>query len=127
MIKFLILFLCLSLNAFASEYIVEKADGSIVIIHHNDAAAQTLEETLNENGLAGLPIIRINQSDIPSDPAERLDRNYWKRGILKKIEVDTAKKAAAQAAKQAKEDRKRLLLKLTPAEYQEAKELGIVR
>ena len=61
MIKFLILFLCLSLNAFASEYIVEKADGSIVIIHHNDAAAQTLEETLNENGLAGLPIIRINQ------------------------------------------------------------------
>lgn len=123
--KFLILFLVLSLDAVASEYIVEKPDGSIVIVHHNDAAIQTIEETLQENGLSGLPVTRIKQSDIPYDPAERVDRNHWKRGFSKKIEVDSAKRQAAADAKAAKEAEKDAILeklKISREEFEKIKQ-----
>lgn len=108
-------------------YAVERPDGGVSIIHYIPGSGDSLESVVNELGFSGFPIKRITKNDLPQD---RTDRKYWKMNpvpIGKKIEIDTAKKTADETAKAAKEERKRALLKLTPPEYQEAKDLGLVK
>lgn len=108
-------------------YVVEKPDGSVSIINYILGSGDSLEGIVNDLGFSGLPIKKITKNDLPND---RSDRKYWKLNqipIGKKIEIDTVKKQADETAKTIKEARKQALLKMTPAEFQEAKDLGLVR
>ena len=119
------LFILFSTPLHAEElYAVERADGGVSIVNY--FGGKSLEEVLKSSGLEGRPIKPITRADLPS----RADRNYWKMNdvpIGKKIIVDTVKRQEAEAAKAQKEARKQALLKMTPQEYQEAKDLGLVR
>ena len=122
-----ILVLFFSTNLYADRYLVEKPDGSVVIAGYNEGSNDSLSEFLRSVGLAGLPVSRLSDSDIPQD---RSERKYWKKNdvpIGGKIIIDTAAKQDDETKKIVKEERKRALLKLTPAEYQEAKDLGLVK
>ena|SRR3990167_3881926 len=126
-LKYFILFILFSTPVFASDYLIEKPDGSVVIVGYIEGSSDSLETVLKDLGLLGLPIQRLSPSDFPSD---KKDRKYWKLNdvpIGKKIVIDTAKKQADETAKQVKDERKRALLKMTPSEYAEAKDLGLVR
>src|SRR3990167_4468177 len=111
-------------SLFATEkYLVEKPDLSVWIVYYFDGASDSLADVLNANGLTGLPISRLNDADIPKD---RSDRKYLKKNdvpIGSKILIDNVKKQADETAEQAKDARKRAVLKMTPAEYAEAKDL----
>ena len=115
------------LDARAETYAVERADGGITVVAYQDGANDSLETVLRDLGLLGRPIKKVSNEDFPSD---RSDRDFWKLNdipIGKKIVIDTVKKQAKEAEKAQKELRKQALLKMTPAEYQEAKDLGLVR
>ena len=107
-------------------YAVGRDDGGISVIYYIPGSSKSLENILRSQGLIGKPIKRITKSDFPA----REDRKYWKLNdvpVGKKIIVDTVAKQADETANQVKEERKRLLFKMTPAEYAEAKQLGIVK
>ena len=110
--------LLVSASAYAdwSSYIVEKPDGSVAIHNYNDESAKTLEQTLTQVGLGGLPFEPL---DAGSALPARADRNFWKKGASGKVVIDSAKKQAklnADAAKQAKRDSALAKLKITEAE-----------
>ena len=117
-------------NVFAVEtdnYIIEKPDGSVAIVHYVQGSNDSLETVVNQLGFMAMPISTLKSSYFPLD---RKDREFWARNdnpFGSKIKIDTAKKALKESEKAVKEDRKRELLKMTPVEYQEAKDLGIVR
>lgn len=122
LIILLILF-CPLAHADLESYAVELQDGSISIYNHEPTSPKTLTDVLKENGIEPLSVFKVTEKDLPPTKA---DKKYWVRQG-KNIVIDTVKKSQAEAAKQAKEARKQALLKMTPAEYQEAKDLGIVR
>jgi hypothetical protein len=93
--------------------IIERADGGISIINlalkdkrvnetMAEFEARAFQSTIDKNlAFQGLPFTDIDDSEIPKD---RVDRGSWelKSG---KIKVNAAKKATADAAKQAKIDK----------------------
>jgi len=127
-ILFLVFSILILRNAFADEgYAVEKSDGSVDVITYLDGSGDSLETILKERGLTGRPVKRVGKIDLPDGKSDRV---YWQMNSIpigKKVIVDTIKKTTDDAAKQAKEARKQTLLKMTTAEYQEAKDLGLFR
>lgn len=130
--KLTLIFICLVIllkNGYCDDvelYAVSKADGQISVINYYPGSGDSLEHILKDNNFVGFPIKRIQTSDLPA----RSDRKYWRLNdvpIGKKIIVDLAAKQADELDKQTKEERKRSLLKMTPAEYTEAKQLGLVK
>jgi len=117
--KLLILFLLISSTAYADQsYVYETDKGEIHVM--------TLKDSINPAEhlkSVGQPFKKIVLFD-PSMPKEKPE--YWKF-LGNQIVVDTAKKQADDDAKAQKEERKRQLLKLTPSEYQEAKDLGLIQ
>lgn len=114
-------------SVYAETYAVERSDGGVSIIYYQEGSGDSLETVIKDLGFTGYPIKKIIPSDFPTD---RSDRNYWKLNdvpVGKKVVIDTDKKQADETAKAAKEVRKQALLKMTPAEYSEAKELGIIQ
>lgn len=105
--------------AFGETYAVTKDDGSVAIVNYFPGSTDTLSDVLEEVGLDGRPIIQI--SEVPEGPME-----YWKVAG-KRVVIDQNKKQAIENQKQAKEERKRQLLKMTEDEFAEAKTLGLVR
>lgn len=115
------------LDVFAENYAVERPDGGVSIIYYHDGANDSLETVIKDLGFKGYPIKKIAASDFPSN---RIDRKYWKLNqipIGKKIEIDNAQKQTDEAAAAQIEIRKRAVLKMTPTEFQEAKDLGIIK
>lgn len=125
MIFLIFLFLFFNATAFADweHYAVEKPDGSIAVVGYNPGSNDTIQDVLNELGFSGFPIVSVTKNDLPQD---RSDRKYWKK-LGKKIVVDQDLKNSDLAKKQADDNRKKALLKMTDAEYQEAKALGLVK
>ena len=116
-----------SVPAYAEMYAVERPDGGTSIIYYQEGSNDSLESVINDLGFKGFPIKKITPSDLPPD---RSNRKYWKVNeipIGKKIMIDSNKKQADEAAQQSTEARKRAVLKMTPAEFQEAKDLGLVK
>jgi hypothetical protein len=118
MIKFFFLLFLFPTVLFASEkYAVERPDGGVSIIHYQPSSSEPIEEVIHSLGFDGLPIRKVNDSDIPS---ERTDRKYW-TVLGKKIVVDTATKQAdldAKAQKQAQKEAVLVKLKITQAELE---------
>ena len=113
-----------STDSFGARYLVEKPDGSVAIVEYVEGSNDTLEDVIQTLNFNGYPISLIKDGDtLPP----RTDRKYWKKDVFGKVVVDTAKKTADQAAQSTKEARKQALLKMTPTEYQEAKDLGLVK
>lgn len=123
-LTFLILFLIVSLNCFASQderYLVEKNDGSVVIAIYQPGSKDSLSDFLNSAGLGGLNATRLNESDYPSD---RSERQFWGRSFTgKKIGIDQTKKQATQDEKTAKESKKDAILSKLKITRQELKDL----
>lgn len=117
----LLIFFCPLAYADWESYAVELEDGSIEIENVDPSADIT--DVLKIKGIVPKSITQVTAADLP---ANKSDRKYWTR-LGKKIVVDDIKKAEDLAAKQAREARKKQLLKMTDAEYAEAKSLGIVR
>ena len=123
----LVFLLLISGISYASDselYLVERPDGGVSVLQYFPGSKDSLQDVLRDMGFSGYPIERISKNDLPTN---RADRKYWKRGVLNKIEIDTAKKTADQVAEAAKDARKKTLLKMTDSEFQEAKQLGIVK
>jgi len=75
-------------NVQTEKYVVEKPDGSVVVVHYFPGSSDTIFDVLRANGFEGLPTVKIKDSDIL---ASREDRKYWKRSG-DKIIVDQIKK-----------------------------------
>lgn len=89
MYKILLVLLLISFPVLADEiYEVRKPDGSISIHTYFNNPNKTLEDTLRDAGLAGLPIRQISLADLPAD---KTDRKYWKSNGSK-ITIDGVKK-----------------------------------
>lgn len=99
MIRLLILFFIFQSVAFAQipdeEYLVEKPDGSVEIINYIPGSRDTIQDVLISRGMDQMPVVKLKPGDLPADGA---DRKYWKRGVMKVIEIDTVKKQADLAA-----------------------------
>lgn len=117
-----ILVLFSSFPVFAEDYAVETPDG-VAIITYIPGSTDTIEDVVRANGFTSFPVRFIERKDIPNDHS---DQKYWKLSG-NRIVVDAAKKQADLDAKAAREARKKALLKMTDAEYAEAKSLGLVR
>lgn len=105
-------------------YAVDRADGGVTIYSHAQGSRKSFNDILREAGLEGRPYRQINPD--AEVPRSRVDRNFWKASG-NKVVVDTQKKADTESDLAAKELRKQQLLKMTKAEYEEAKSLGIIK
>ena len=121
----ILLLLFWSFNAYAAEvekYVVEKPDGSVVVIHYLVGSHDSLEEIVDQLVYTGLPITRVNDSDFP---ASRADREFWKFSpVGKKIQIDTVKKAEKEAEQAQEEAEKAIVLeklKITAEEFEKLK------
>lgn len=109
---------------FDDKYIVEKPDGSVAIVYYNSTGGKSLGQVLQDQGLLGLPIDVLRDSDLPAD---RSDRKYWRMNkvpVGKKIKIDTvAKEQDALKEQQSEEDRQAVLtkLKITKEEFERLK------
>lgn len=124
--KILLLLLLFGSSAYADvqtdKFLIEKPDGSVVILYYVPGSFDTLSEVVKSMGLDGLPIQRVSESDIPKD---RSDRDYWRKGIFGKIEIDSIKKQADIDSKSAKESESDAVfekLKITKDEFKKAQE-----
>lgn len=101
---FLFLFLIPSL-AFAN-YAVERKDGSVVII---DESVTDLGMSLKNQGLDGLPVIKITDQDLPPIA----DRDYWTFNqvpIGPKLIVNAASKKSDTDAQTTQDNKKIVIL-----------------
>lgn len=102
-------------------YALELPDGSVTV-QGLDTTQEDINSVLRKNDYEPVSISRVTEKDIPS----KADRKYWKKQG-NRIVIDTDKKAEDEAENLAKETRKKQLIKMTDAEYEEAKTLGLVR
>jgi len=126
-ILILLISLFISHDAFAELYAVQREDGGVSVINYLEGSKDTLEDVVKQLGYWGRPIHRIKPSDLPSD---RTDRKYWTINHVpfgKKIKIDNSEKEKDEAKKAQVEQRKRELLKLTAAEFEEAKAIGLIK
>lgn len=97
----LVLVLMVSFAEAANVAVVDKPDGSVVIVRpcNGKKVDDVIEKTLKQIGLERVPYIIIDESKLP----DRADRDYWetKNG---KIQVNATKKANKAAEKQQKKD-----------------------
>ena len=117
-ISFFIILLLVSGSLYAEKYVFEDSEGIHVMTLADPST--TVEAELAKIGKPGVAAVLL----LGGEPKE--NQKYW-RLQGSRITVDTAKKQADEAAQAVKEERKRALLKLTPTEYQEAKDLGLIR
>lgn len=121
LIFLLSLFITTNLWADTEIYAVDKPDGSVAIAHYFQNSNETLEDFLRGVGLSGLPIRRIQASDIPQDAeGKKIDREFWKRSGAKVV-VDSTKKQDALdviAAKEAEREAVLLKLKISKTEFE---------
>lgn len=108
--KIIFLLLIFPSVAFADQFAVENPDGSIEIVFYQ-GGRKSLGDVLTENGLSGLPIKKITDSDKPP----REDRAFFVLSDVpgKKIAVDAQAKQAEEARKiQESQARQAVLTKL---------------
>jgi len=119
---FVLFFLSICSVATAEKYAIENDDGSIRILDYAPGSAP-LEDVLGWLGASDKTVIKVR----PEDEAITVGEPIEALQILgNRVKVNQSKKAEIEAEKQAKEARKKALLKMTDAEYKEAKELRLI-
>lgn len=110
--------------------VVFKPDNTTAVIYPGKESCKVNEnqgDCLNrvfslamQGELANLPYEDMDSSELP---ATREDRNFWKKGNGKKIEIDNLKKKEKEDARKAKKTKVLQKLGLTEAEFQELKDV----
>jgi len=124
-------FCLIASTVYASHYIVERADGTVVEIVYVDGARKSLSRVVDGLGLTGRPIFRTKPEDIALMDSEH--PKYWRINqvpIGSRLKIDTAAKAADEGQATADGNRRRALalkMGLNPTEFQEAKDLGLFK